>query len=95
MTMKSSDLIYVIFYDDTITAGDTMHVIFKGKPDTLYNFEFDGGSCKSSIKKSNGAGYISYTYKTTKTASKGEESFYIFEYEDSDNITDYYYFTVK
>lgn len=92
---KHSDKIYVIYYDEEIAAGDTMHITFKGKPDNAYDIEFEGSTCNSKVEKSNAAGYITYTCKTSKNADKGEDQFHIFDYNDSDISTDYYNFTVK
>ena len=90
-----SDKIYVIYYDNDIAAGDTMHITFKGKPDNAYDIEFEGITCNSKVEKSDAAGYVTYTCKTSKNSHIGEDHFYIFDYNDSDISTDYYYFTVK
>lgn len=90
-----SDDIYVLYYDKSITAGETMHIVIKANPDTAYDIEFEGSTCKSTVERSNGAGYASYTFKTDKSADKGEDFFHIYNYDDSDITTDYYYFTVE
>ena len=91
---KSSDNIFIIYYDKNVPAGDTMHIVFKGKPDTAYDIEFDGGACPSTVERTNGAGYYSYTYKTSISADKGEESFYIYDLKN-DISSEYYYYNIK
>lgn len=85
-----SDKITVIFFDEKIVAGETMHIVFKGKPNTAYDIEFES-ILKSEVIFSNGAGYATYTFKTERNSEKGEESFYIYERDSGGDITTDYY----
>ena len=92
---RFSDNLLMIYYDKDITAGDTMHVVFKGKPNTAYDIEFES-ICESRVEKSNGLGYVSYICRTNQNDYRGEDSFHIYEYDSAaNNESEYFYFTIR